>query len=33
MRVAAMHHHIDLIEPAFEKVLISLELELIRHNT
>ena len=33
MGVAAMHHHINPIEPAFEEALIGLELELVRHNT
>jgi hypothetical protein len=32
MGVAAMHHHINPIEPALEKVPIGLELELVRHN-
>jgi hypothetical protein len=33
MRVAPMHHHIDPVEPAFEEVLIGLELERVRHDT
>src|ERR1039458_9818200 len=33
MRMAPMHHHIDLVEPAFEEVLIGLELERVRHDT
>ena len=28
-----MHHHIDPVEPAFEEVLIGLELERVRHDT
>src|ERR1700730_1431083 len=33
MRVAPMHHHIDPVEPAFEKVPVGLELEPVRHDT
>src|ERR1022692_1339689 len=32
MRVAAMYHHINPIEPAFEKALIGLEFELVWHD-
>jgi hypothetical protein len=28
-----MHHHIDPVEPAFEELLIGLELERVRHDT
>ncbi|HUI22691.1 MAG TPA: hypothetical protein VLZ74_16865 [Methylocella sp.] len=28
-----MHHHIDPVEPAFEEVLICLELERVGHDT
>ena len=33
MGVTPMHHNIDSVEPAFEKVLISLELKRIRYDT
>src|SRR5580700_10159689 len=28
-----MHHYVDPVEPAFEEVLIGLELERVRHDT
>ena len=33
MRVAAVNDHINAIEPAFEKALVGLKLELVRHDT
>src|SRR5476651_602010 len=33
MRVAPTNHHIDPVEPEFEKLLVGLELELVRHDT
>ena len=32
VRMAAMHHHIDRVERALEEALISVELELVRHD-
>ena len=32
VRMAAMRHHIDRVEPALEEALIGVELELVRHD-
>lgn len=32
VRMAAVRHHIDRVEPALEEALIGVELELVRHD-